>query len=142
MTVITVTSNFLSTLCVPPAGIIKVLLSQTKQHWLDGAQSICLPGQNTLFPLWAPFFWNEVQVITPIWESWCAAVLWVRQKELSHFQTEVHNTLIVLSSLTWSGHIPCAIVTLPKTTLIQYLSCAWLSDEQIDQMLNLLQAEI
>lgn len=134
--------HLLSTIPVPPPGIIKILLSLTKQHWLDGAQSIRLPGQETLFPLWAPFFWNEVQIITPTREAWRTAVAWVRRKEMVHLWTEVHATLVVLSSFAWSGYIPCASSALPKTTLLIYLSRNWFTCEHIDLTLHQLAAEI
>jgi hypothetical protein len=122
--------------------VVKSLLSQIQQRWLDGAQSISLPGQETLFPFWAAHFWNKIHLIAPIWDSWCQAVTWLQRKELIPFKAEVHATLLALSTLSWSGNIPCRSTAIPKVSLVVFLSRTWLSDEQIDQMIDILEHDI
>ena len=36
---------------VPPSSVIGQLISDSRQQWLDGAESISLPGSEELFPL-------------------------------------------------------------------------------------------
>lgn len=71
-------TELLSQTPVPPLPVVKSLLSQIEQRWLDGVQSISLPSGESLFPLWAIRFWNEVHMIAPIRNSWQLAVTWLQ----------------------------------------------------------------
>lgn len=127
---------------VPPMSILQAISARANQKWLDGAKSISLPGQSALFPLWALDYWREVHHLVATQNLWRKAVDWVKRQELHSFKDEVHETLLVLSTLAWSGHIPCSSTAFPKTTLLVYLSRDWFSDEQIDQMLDHLEQDI
>jgi hypothetical protein len=92
---------------IPPSPIVKALLSQTKQSWLNGSQSIHLPGGEKHFPLWAAEFWNKIHIIMPVWESWSQALTWLEQKEMMPFVAEIYSVLLALSTISWFGYIPC-----------------------------------
>ena len=60
------------------------------------------------------------------------------------FQEKVHSIYHSLSTLSWSsaarGGLLSALpgkTTFPKSTLSKYLSCDWLTDEHVDQMIFL-----
>ncbi|KAF8057978.1 hypothetical protein FPV67DRAFT_1676708 [Lyophyllum atratum] len=138
--------ELLSRTLVPPRSLIIQLLPQAKQKWLDGAESIRVPNETILLPLWSLQFWSDIHLtIEPARLAWRSAIDWLTSPDLSSHHIEVRDTLDALSTLSWSGYISAASAgrtSFPKTTLACFLSREWLADEQIDQMLYLLEKEI
>ena len=135
----------LKTLCVPPTGIVAQLMDQSKQAWLDGSMSIQLPGESIYVPLWAPAFWTRIYFdFLPSFTAWRKALEWLKREELIPFEDQVRATLKSLSTIPWRGNIYAALpgkTAFAMSSLQLYLSRAWLTDSQIDQMVYLLERE-
>jgi hypothetical protein len=54
--------SVLGRLTVPPRTVLAILVKDGKQAWLDGSNSISLPGEQTSLPMWAPQFWTEMHL--------------------------------------------------------------------------------
>lgn len=139
-------TELLTRTLVPPRKLIIQLLTDAKQQWLDGAESIQLPGEDILLPLWSIQFWSELHlIIEPARKVWQDGISWLLRQELAPYGLEVRDTLDALSTLSWSGNIPSACAdktSFLKSTLAHFLSHNWLGDEQINQMLYILQKEL
>ncbi|KAJ3562022.1 hypothetical protein NP233_g9834 [Leucocoprinus birnbaumii] len=121
------------------------LLSQARQEWLNGAESIRIqehPGH--AFPLWICSLWGTLSsVVVPAWQGWMDGTNWLG-KNLP--RAEVEATVQCLTSLSWGGYLSTTQsqnilglpIRFPNSTLMEFLSQAWLSDEHIDLMLSLL----
>ena len=48
---------------LPPKGLVAKLLIEAKQCWLDGAESLTLPGVSHNLPLLALNFWSDLHLI-------------------------------------------------------------------------------
>ena len=135
----------LKTLCVPPTGIVAQLMDQSKQAWLDGSMSIQLPGESIYVPLWATAFWTRIYFdFLPSFTAWRKALEWLKREELIPFEDQVRATLKSLSTIPWRGNIYAALpgkTAFAMSSLQLYLSRAWLTDSQIDQMVYLLERE-
>ncbi|KAJ7458998.1 ribonuclease H-like domain-containing protein [Mycena latifolia] len=133
--------DLLRTVKVPPPNVIGPLILESRQQWLDGAESINLPGSLDLFPLWALDLWSEYQtVVKPQRDEWAEAIAWLRRPDLAAHQKEVKDTLHALSRLPWSGNIPYLTKERgnPVNFLARFLSREWFSSRQIDQMTDLI----
>lgn len=134
---------------VPPPSLIAELKKESRQRYLDGAESICMPGTGQKFPLWTPDLWSEYQVIVkPNVDAWVEGIEWLGKMDSQH-RKEVDKVLRSLNTLAWSGNIPLEeIGGLPRShgdpvdSLAIYLSREWFSSRQIDQMLDLILYDI
>ncbi|KAF5312309.1 hypothetical protein D9619_003512 [Psilocybe cf. subviscida] len=131
---------------IPPASIVHQLYSQASQQWLDGADSVHLPGTVQHLPIWAPKMWADLHTIVyPKIGIWKKALAWLDRKELrQNFREEVNKTLEQLSMLSWDGNLSTSF-TPPhflKDELVFYLSRRWLNDGHIDQLHSFLETEI
>ncbi|KAF8872812.1 ribonuclease H-like domain-containing protein [Infundibulicybe gibba] len=132
---------------VPPKGVVATLISRAKQQWLDGSQSITLPGNETYFPLWSAQFWREIQTKFYLHHTkWNSAIHWLQSDAelLSHATSnDVHDTLVSLSTLSWAGSVTFSSgLSCSKSALAPFLSREWLSDEQVDIMIATLDQEL
>ena len=69
---------------------------------------------------------------------------WLKREELIPFEDQVRATLKSLSTIPWRGNIYAALpgkTAFAMSSLQLYLSRAWLTDSQIDQMVYLLERE-
>ncbi|KAJ7496082.1 ribonuclease H-like domain-containing protein [Mycena galericulata] len=138
--------DILRTVRVPPPSLIGRLVLESRQQWLDGAESINLPGSPDLFPLWALDLWTEYQVVVkPNIDAWAEGINWLQREELAGNAKEVKETLRILSRLAWSGYIPYWTSTSPiqslgnpAISLAKFLSRDWFSSVQIDEMTDLI----
>ncbi|KAJ7713730.1 hypothetical protein B0H16DRAFT_1809375 [Mycena metata] len=140
-----------SEITVPPPSIISALVSQARQRYLDGAESIILPWTGQLYPLSVLELWTELQVVVrPNMEAWAKGLKWLTDLESKGFRKEVEKTLKLLDTLAWTGHIPLSAlhsgpgysvggssVGDPILSLTRYLSRDWFTSQHIDQMLDL-----
>ncbi|KAJ7041749.1 hypothetical protein C8F04DRAFT_1299262 [Mycena alexandri] len=132
----------LRTVKVPPVNVLATLMSESRQKWLDGSESICLLGSADLFPLWSLDFWIELQlVVKPAFDSWEKGIAWLSRKELGGHLREVKAVFKALSRLSWSGSIPLLSPHspgngIPVTSLTKFLSRDWFTSLQIDQMVD------
>ncbi|KIM38034.1 hypothetical protein M413DRAFT_76363 [Hebeloma cylindrosporum] len=138
--------GMLKKVLVPPKGLIAKLLDKAKQCWLDGAESLTLPGVSEKLPLWSLHFWSDLHLIVhPARISWERALTWLQRDELKLFQDQVRATWEALAWVSWSGNLPALSTNrtqFVKSALLGFLSRGWLSDEHVDLMLYLLEAEI
>ncbi|KAJ7924092.1 hypothetical protein B0H13DRAFT_2654964 [Mycena leptocephala] len=122
------------------------LVSQARQRYLDGAESICIPGTGYLYPFWVLELWSELQlVVKPAVDAWADGIKHLTKPEFKGYQLEVKQTLRSLGTLAWTGSIPLDALkggTSGINSLTRYLSRDWFSSEQMDQMLDLLQYDI
>ncbi|KAJ7142789.1 hypothetical protein C8R44DRAFT_726119 [Mycena epipterygia] len=139
--------DLLRSVIVPPPSLIGQLTSAIRQQWLDGSESICLPGSTDLFPLWAVDLWSEFQLsVKPEVEGWGKAIEWLKKASADN-PKEVKETFHVLSRLAWTGHIKYFTHAMPGngnhiSSLAKFLSRDWLSSTQIDQMTDLILCDI
>ena len=138
--------EILKKVILPPKGLVAKLLDQAKQCWLDGAESLTLPGVSENLPLWALHFWSDLHLIVyPAHVSWVQALNWLQRDDLNLFQDQVRTTCEALATLSWSGNLPALSpdrTQFTKSTLLKFLSRGWLSDAEIDLMIYLLEAEV
>ncbi|KAJ7708420.1 hypothetical protein B0H16DRAFT_1746293 [Mycena metata] len=93
-----------SEIIVPPPAIISALVSQARQRYLDGAESIILPWTGQLYPLSVLELWTELQVVVrPNMEAWAKGLKWLTDLESKGFRKEVEKTLKLLDTLAWTG---------------------------------------
>ncbi len=138
--------EILKQVIVPPKGLVAKLLDQAKQCWLDGAESLTLPGVSQNLPLWALQFWSDLLLIVyPARVLWEQALTWLQRDDLNLFQDQVRTTCEALATVSWSGNLPALSTDrtqFTKATLLNFLSRGWLSDEEVDLMIYLLEAEV
>jgi len=140
-------TGVLAILTVPPKGIVANLLGQVAQKWLDGANSITVPGTAAFLPLWVAKFWSDIQLrVHPTQQGWKQGIVWLQRPEFTAaFNNVVDDTLKSLGTLSWDGFItagPFDVAKFPKFILTTYLSRRWLSDDHIDQILCSLGKEV
>lgn len=138
--------EILKQIIVPPKGLVAKLLDQAKQCWLDGADSLTLPGISQNLPLWSLHLWSDLHLIVyPARISWDQAVTWLQRDDLNLFQDQVCTTCDTLATVSWSGNLPALSTDrtqFTKSTLLNFLSRRWLTDEEVDLMIYLLEAEV
>ena len=131
---------------LPPKGLVAKLLIEAKQCWLDSAESLTLPGVSHNLPLWALNFWSDLHLIVyPARVSWEQALTWLQRDDLNLFPDQVRSTCEALTTVSWSGNLPALSTDrtqFTKSTLLNFLSRSWLSDEEIDLMIYFLEAEV
>jgi hypothetical protein len=139
--------GILKQIVVPSKGLIAQLLDQAKQCWLDGAESLTLPGVSQNLPLWSLHFWSALHLqVSPAHVSWQRALTWLQRDDLSPFQDQVRATWEALATVSWSGNLPALspdrTSQFAPSSLLKFLSRDWLADEQIDMMIHSLEAEV
>ncbi|KAJ7077040.1 hypothetical protein C8R44DRAFT_896418 [Mycena epipterygia] len=141
--------DLLTNIKVPHMGLIAQLVSESRQRYLDGAESISIPWTGERFPLWVVDLWSTFQLIVkPQVDAWASGIKWLMKLDSEH-HNEVKNTLRSLNTLAWTGNIPLEqmaghphSVGDPVDSLSLYLSRKWLSSRQIDQMVDLILYDI
>ena len=95
--------KILKQVILPPKGLVVKLLDQVKQSWLDGAESLALPGVSQNLPHCALHFWSELHLrVYPAHVSWEQALTWLQRDDLNLFQDQVHTTCEALvCDLVW-----------------------------------------
>ena len=91
----------------------------------------------TSFPLWVITFWNEVADACRLVMKWAGGKDWlmrqVCQKKSAKIRTSAEQALAMIDKLPQGS---------PKNDLWWYLDSNWLSDDQINNQLELLQNEL
>ena len=139
----------MAVIMVPSKTIVADLMASATQKWLDGANSITIPGNPLFYPLWMLQVWVELHLtVVPTRNSWQKSINWLQHKELALFQEKVNSVYHSLSTLSWSSAREGLLsalpgkTTFPKSTLAKYLSRDWLTDEHVDQMIYLVEREV
>ncbi|KAJ7729709.1 hypothetical protein DFH07DRAFT_969455 [Mycena maculata] len=141
----------LTQITVPPPTLIGQLISEVRQRYLEGMESIHIPWTNQLFPLWVLDLWGEFhRNVAPNVTAWAKGIEWLLELTPLH-PREVKITMHALTTLAWTGNIPAEDTTglgLPRSlgdpieSLAIYLSRNWFASRQIDQMLDLILYDI
>ena len=139
----------MAVIMVPSKTIVADLMASATQKWLDGANSITIPGDPLFYPLWMLQVWVELHLtVVPTRNSWQKSINWLQRKELALFQEKVNSVYHSLSTLSWSSAREGLLsalpgkTTFPESTLAKYLSRDWLTDEHVDQMIYLVEREV
>lgn len=130
---------------IPPKNVVTELSDACNQQWLDGANSVSLPGESLLLPLWAIHFWSEMTfVVEPAIVLWQRGIHWLEREELFPFSDDIDATVRALGNLSWTGTLSMGFERprFPTSSILPFLSRDWLSDEQIDLMLCSLENSI
>ena len=108
------------------------------QIWLDGSCSIidpCFNNGTEQFPLWMLSLWKEVQKSIQYQGEWRTSVHWL--DSMTHPVEIIAQVKIIVEKLSWN--MPLCLRGATSLDIIGFLSTAWLSDTQIDMMVNTLQ---
>jgi hypothetical protein len=136
----------MAAIMVPSRVIVVELMANATQQWLDGANSIQVPGNALFLPLWTLQVWVELHLtVAPAHDFWQKGIHWLKRDILGSFQDQIHSVYHSLSTLSWSGNILSALpgkTSFPKQLLASYLSRDWLTDEHVDQMTFLAEKEV
>jgi len=99
--------EILKQVIVPPKGLVAKLLDQAKQCWLDGAESLTLPGVSQNLPIWLLHFWSDLHlIVNPARVLWDQALTWLQRDDLNLFQDQVLSTWAAVATVSWSGNLP------------------------------------
>jgi hypothetical protein len=135
----------------PPVTVVRQLVQDRNQAWLDGFTSVKyghLPGDGvTHFPLWVVTFWSEViRIRLEIRKPWTATTDWLKQqmtqkknKDVRKHATDVSRLLAILP---WNGKKCGLSENGPIHELWRYLGKEWLSTTDKNDMLELLRDKI
>ncbi|KAJ6459829.1 hypothetical protein DFH09DRAFT_1348806 [Mycena vulgaris] len=137
---------------MPSTSMIRKLVIDGKQAWLDGFTSVKyahLPGDTvTNFPLWIITFWNLVVIDMRIQvrKPWTDATEWVKtqlkQKKRSDIRQVATETSRLLAVLPWNAAKRGLSDSQPVHTLWRFLGPKWLSSMDEDDMLEILRDRI
>ncbi|KAJ6449834.1 hypothetical protein C8R47DRAFT_336958 [Mycena vitilis] len=139
-------------LSIPDAKTIHRLVACSRQHWLDGMQFIVyrhLNGDTTHFGPWILTFWLAVSDIKrDAWAHLRRSQEWVkRQRKLVKANPAraalAEEAALMLTMLPWGTCKPNGLSDAePLHSLWRLLGPNWLSDSQMDDMLELLRLKI
>lgn len=133
--------NILLNRPIPPADVLKNLNEAAGQMWFDGAVSIVDPRFNDgteRFPLWILTLWNEVATMIQHQKQWSLSVRWLGL--VAHHKDIVAQAKNLVGMLSWNGPLgPGGKTTLE---LASFLGVSWLSDTQVDMMVEVLQSRL
>lgn len=126
---------------IPPASVLKNLDEAAGQMWLDGADSIVDPRFNNgaeRFPLWVLSLWKEVEKMIQHQKLWRQSVCWLGS--ITHPMDTVLQVKSLVGRLPWNHPLSSGGETTLK--FAGFLGVSWLSDEQINMMVNVLQSRL
>ena len=143
-----INASLISKLCylpTPDESTVRRLVVEGCKAWVGGSRSVryahladVIHGEAaTSFPLWVITFWNEVADARRLVTKWAGGKDWlmrqVRQKKSAKIRTSAEQALAMMDKLPQGS---------PKNDLWWYLDSNWLSDDQINDQLELLQNEL
>lgn len=130
--------NVLITRPIPPPEVLGTLDAALGQKWLDGNHSIIDPRFNDgaeRFPLWALSLWKEVEKLIQCQGKWRRSVRWLEL--MAHPAEIVARANDIVGRISWNKPLRSRGAT--SLDLTGFLSVSWLSDTQIDMMIDTLQ---
>ncbi|KAI0045359.1 hypothetical protein FA95DRAFT_126089 [Auriscalpium vulgare] len=130
-------------LTIPSLEDVRLLAGDARRAVDDGMVSFLYPTgqprnsdtQNSVrMPIWVITFWHFEHPVIKAKTAWASALNWLEGKSMS---AEYPPAKHLLTTLPWNTSLPVDIPGEPSS-LAQYLSPAWLSDDHMDQMGSLL----
>ena len=126
---------------IPSEKVLEKLDTTVGQMWFDGASSIVDPrfnGGAERFPPWALSLWKKIQKVIGDQKQWNSSVRWLEL--ITHPEDTVAQTKSFVGGLPWNKQL-CSI---GGSTLefAGFLGASWLSDTQIDMMVNVLRSRM
>ena len=131
----------------PDESTVRRLLVEGCKAWVGDSRSVryahlgdVIHGEATTFkfPLWVITFWNEVANARSLVTKWAEGKEWlirqVRQKKSDKICTSAEQALATMDKLPQDSPI--------NANLWRYLDSNWLSNDQINDQLELLQNEL
>ncbi|KAF9780748.1 hypothetical protein BJ322DRAFT_1011530 [Thelephora terrestris] len=122
---------------IPPVIILKALDAAAGQMWMDGSRSVVDPRFNNgedRFPLWVLSLWNEARKLAECQDQWRRSVRWL--DSLTHPVELVACARSIVGRLSLNAPLRSRGAT--SLALAGFLGAAWLSDIQIDMMIDTL----
>ncbi|KAJ7629632.1 hypothetical protein DFH06DRAFT_1338051 [Mycena polygramma] len=136
---------------VPPVAVLTKLAAQARQQYLDGAESIRVPGTRQPLPLWVLDLFIELQLtVKPAVDAWAKGIKWLQRSAFNEYPREIKQALRSLATLSWKGSIPLEALNGtrpglggdPVESLTRYLLREWFSSLHMDQMTDLILVDI
>jgi hypothetical protein len=136
---------------IPETSTIRKLVEYSRQAWLDGYKSIRYSHLHdaviTNFPLWIITYWNGILDVRDHVKQWAACKDWVvvqtRQVKFSARRDLAKEAVLLLNDLPWDAKKPSGLSDGEHTnTLWRFLQTNWLSDSEMNDMLELLRAKV
>ena len=125
---------------IPPAKVLKDLDTAIGQVWFDGASSIVdlqFNNGTERFPLWVLSLWQEMEKMVENQRWWKSSI---HQLELkTHPQGITVQAKNLIEKLSWNGPLSGGVSTLE---FAGFLGVSWLSDTQINMMVDVLQNQM
>ena len=121
---------------IPPRSVLKDLDMAVGQVWLDGSRSIVDPrfDRTERFPLWVLSLWNKVQKLIQCQNEWRKSVRWL--DSMTHPAEIITQVKGIVETLSWDEPLRSRGAT--SFDLTGFLGTPWLSDIQIDVMIETL----
>jgi len=130
--------NILITRSIPSTKVLEDLDIAVGQVWLDGGHSIVDPRFNDgteRFPFWALSLWKEVEKLIEYRGKWEKSVHWL--DSVTHPVEMIAQTKDIIGRISWNEPLCSRGAT--SIDLTGFLGVSWLSDTQIDMMIDTLQ---
>lgn len=129
--------NILLARSIPPAKLLKTLDTTIGQVWLNGGSSIVDPRFNNgmeRFPFWVLSLWKEMKKTVQYQDEWRKSLHWLDSSTHPvEIMTQVKD---VVEKLPWNQ--PLSLRGAASLDLTGFLGVSWLSDTQIDMMIDIL----
>jgi hypothetical protein len=122
---------------IPPRSILEGLNATVGQVWLDGGRSIVDPRFNNgteRFPFWVLSLWNEAQKSIQYQNEWRRSDRWL--SSITHPAEVVSQAKGIVGRISWNE--PLYLRGATSLDLMGFLGTPWLSDVQIDMMIDIL----
>ena len=130
--------RILFTRSIPPTKVLEDLDTAIGQVWLDGGHSIIDPrfsDATERFPFWALSLWKEAQELIECQRKWRKSVEWLGL--MTHPAETVARVTGIIGKIPWNE--PLHLRGATSLDLTGFLGVSWLSDTQIDMMIDALQ---
>ena len=135
---------------VPPRDFVEQLDNALGQQWLNGAKSVTdqrfNDGMDPL-PLWVITFWKEALKLNRMQATWRQSLTWLEEqskKRITGAPTTSGKAedIRVQFSLQWNTSLKYCRKTTTTYQLTRFLGTQWLSDDNINMMVEELQNEL
>jgi hypothetical protein len=136
---------------MPPVKVIRRLVQDGQQAWLDGFKSVkyghLAVDAGTHFPLWVISFWNTViDIRSDVRKPWIGARDWLKkqmeQKKNPQVRTHATDVTKLLGVLPWNGRKRGLSDNSPIHSLWRFFGTEWLSSTDENDMLEILRDRI
>ena len=136
---------------IPPYDFVEQLDNAVGQQWLDGAKSITDQRFNDgmeALPLWAIMFWKEVHKLNGMQSTWRQSLTWLEDQAKKYVagtlttSSDAEEICALLTSLKWDTSLKYCREATTTYQLTRFLGTRWLSDDNINMMVEELQDEL